>query len=377
MNVQGGRDAAFMRIAIREAKKGLGRTSPNPVVGAVVVKDGKIVGKGYHHKAGTPHAEVHALHAAGSLAAGSCLYVTLEPCNHTGRTPPCTRAILQSGIARVVVGMADPNPGVAGNGADFLKKQGVSVVIGVLEEQCRKMNLPFIKHCSSGLPWVILKAALSIDGKLATGTGHSAWITGEQARAAVHRLRNRVDAILIGSGTAAADDPSLTTRLTGRAGRDPLRVIIDSELKMKPTAKMLRQASKASTWIFCAADAINEKAAKELAAAGAVIKKVGRQKDDRLALSEVLAELGRCQINSVLVEGGGRIHSSLLSDALADEAYFFHAPILLGNDGIAVVDGLGLTSVRDAIRLCDIEYRRYGDDMLLHGYFRQTDAKRG
>ncbi len=204
--------------------------------------------------------------------------------------------------------MADPNPLVTGNGAGFLREHGLSVVIGVLADQCRQMNLPFIKHSTTGMPWVIVKAALSIDGKLATATGHSGWITGEKARAAVHRLRDRVDAILIGSGTAAADDPSLTARLTGGGGRDPLRVVIDSELRLPVTARMLRQQSEAPTWIFCADDLRNRQKEKKLAAAGAVIKKVGRQADGRLSLRQVLAELGRCQINSVLVEGGGRIH---------------------------------------------------------------------
>lgn len=370
MSLPDDHDTAFMRLAIREAKKGLGRTSPNPVVGAVVVKDGCIVGKGYHHRAGTPHAEVHALNAAGAQAAGGCLYVTLEPCNHTGRTPPCTRAILASGVARVVIGMADPNPGVTGNGAGFLRENGLSVVIGVLEEQCRQMNRPFIKHSTTGMPWVIVKAAVSIDGKLATSTGHSSWITGEKARAAVHRLRDQVDAILIGSGTAAADDPSLTARLKRRGGRDPLRVVIDSELRMNPTARMLRQKSGAPTWVFCADDQNDQKKAEKLAAAGAVIKKVGRQTDRRLSLRQVLAELGKCQINSVLVEGGGRIHSSLLRDGLADEAYFFQAPILLGNDGVALLDGFGTQTVSEGIRLQGIEYRRFGDDILLHGYFK-------
>ncbi|MEJ2690569.1 MAG: bifunctional diaminohydroxyphosphoribosylaminopyrimidine deaminase/5-amino-6-(5-phosphoribosylamino)uracil reductase RibD [Deltaproteobacteria bacterium] len=256
-------DTAFMRLAIREAKKGIGRTSPNPIVGAVVVKEGRIVGKGYHHRAGTPHAEVHALNAAGNLAAAGCLYVTLEPCNHTGRTPPCTKAILASGISKVVIGMADPNPGVAGNGANYLRQHGLAVVMGVLEDRCRQMNLPFIKHCTTGMPWVILKAALSIDGKLATSSGHSGWITGKKARAAVHRLRDRVDAIMIGSGTAAADDPFLTTRLAGRRGRDPLRIVVDTQLQMKTTARMLRQQSSAPTWVFCANDLNDKQREKE------------------------------------------------------------------------------------------------------------------
>lgn len=375
MTLLGDHDAAFMRLAIREAKKGLGRTSPNPIVGAVVVNGGRIVGRGYHHRAGTPHAEVHALRDAGERTAAGCLYVTLEPCNHTGRTPPCTRAILESGISRVVIGMADPNPGVAGNGAGFLREHGLTVVMGVMEDQCRQMNLPFIKHSTTGMPWVIVKAALSIDGKLATGTGHSEWITGEKARAAVHRLRDRVDAIMIGSRTASADDPSLTTRISGGGGCDPLRVVIDTELRMKTAARMLRQKSAAPTWIFCADDLKSKQRGKKLAAAGAVIRKVGRLADGRLSLRQVLGDLGGCQINSVLVEGGGSLHTSLINERLADEAYYFHAPVLLGNDGVAAMQGFGAQSVSDGFRLHGVGYRRYGDDMLLHGYFQLQDIK--
>lgn len=375
MTLLGDHDAAFMRLAIREAKKGLGRTSPNPIVGAVVVDGGRVVGRGYHHRAGTPHAEVHALRDAGERTAAGCLYVTLEPCNHTGRTPPCTRAILESGISRVVIGMADPNPGVAGNGAGFLREHGLTVVMGVLEDQCRQMNLPFIKHSTTGMPWVIVKAALSIDGKLATVTGHSEWITGEKARAAVHLLRDRVDAIMIGSRTASLDDPSLTARLSGGGGRDPLRVVIDTELKMKTAAKMLRQKSAAPTWIFCADDLKSKQRGKKLADAGAIIKKVERLADGHLSLRQVLGDLGGCQINSVLVEGGGSLHTSLINERLADEAYYFHAPVLLGNDGVASVQGFGAQSVSDGFRLHGVGYRRYGDDMLLHGYFQLQDVK--
>jgi len=210
-------DQRYMRLAIREAKKGIGRTSPNPAVGAVVVRNDQVVSRGFHARAGEAHAEVNALNRAGELARNATIYVTLEPCNHTGRTPPCTRAILDAGISRVVIGMADPNPHVDGGGARFLADRGLEVVTGVLEAECRAINRPFIKHITTGRPWVTLKAGMSLDGKLATATGHSAWITNEKARRAVHHLRNRYDAIMVGRQTALVDDPSLTARIRGGA----------------------------------------------------------------------------------------------------------------------------------------------------------------
>ena len=242
----GDTDRHFMKLALQEARKGLGRTSPNPSVGAVVVRNGTIVGKGYHKKAGLPHAEPNALQDAGNKAEGSTIYVTLEPCNHAGRTPPCTRAILEAGIQRVVIGMADPNPKVTGSGADFLAAQGVAVTSGVLEYECCELNRPFIKHATTGLPWVIMKAGTSMDGRIAAGIGRQTAITGTESLHQVHLLRDRVDAILIGVETAITDDPSLTTRLGGRRpGRDPERIILDTNLRLLPAAKMLSTAPSA------------------------------------------------------------------------------------------------------------------------------------
>lgn len=355
-----------MRLAVREAQKGLGRTSPNPCVGAVVVKDGRLIAKGYHRKAGTPHAEVHALNAAGKKARGATIYVTLEPCNHTGRTPPCTQAILASGIRRVVVGMLDPNPLVAGGGCKMLADNGLAVEHGVLADQCRELNRPFCKHITTGLPWVIMKAGLSIDGRLAVASGESGWITNEQSRREVHRLRDRVDAILIGSRTALTDDPSLTTRLPGRRGRDPLRIILDATLKLPPAAQMLRQESAAATWIFCGPDADPERAAA-LVAAGACIKPVALGDDGRLDLAAVLCELGRAGITSVLVEGGGRVHGAFLRAGLVDAVSLFVAPCFLGGDALPLVDGLKLKTVQAAPRFRTTRVKRLGDDLLIEG----------
>lgn len=359
-------DTGWMQLAVREARKGLGRTSPNPCVGAVVVKNNRLIATGFHEKAGTPHAEVHALRRAGKQARGATIYVTLEPCNHTGRTPPCAQAILAAGIRRVVIGMADPNPLVAGGGGKTLAAHGLEVVQGVLTEECRSLNHPFIKHVTTGLPWVIMKAGMSMDGRLAVGSGQSGWITGERSRRQVHRLRDRVDAILIGSTTALADDPALTTRLPGRRGRDPLRVILDTALKLPPTARMLRQDSPAATWIFCGPDADPERAAA-LVEAGALIKQVRLNAAGRLDLEAVLCELGQAQVTSILVEGGSRVHGAFLRGGLVDEVNIFVAPIFIGGDGVPLLDAFGLQQVADAPRFATTRVRRLDNDVLIEG----------
>ncbi|MBU0484807.1 MAG: bifunctional diaminohydroxyphosphoribosylaminopyrimidine deaminase/5-amino-6-(5-phosphoribosylamino)uracil reductase RibD [Proteobacteria bacterium] len=356
-----------MKIALREAKKGIGRTSPNPCVGAVVVKNGKVVGKGWHRKAGTPHAEVNALQDAGNQAKNSTIYVTLEPCNHTGRTPPCTEAIIAAGIKRVVVGMADPNPVVTGGGNKFLVSKGIVVSTGILEDECRAINRPFIKHIRTGLPWVIMKAGVSLDGRIATRTGHSSWITNDKSRAYVHRLRDQVDAILVGIGTALSDDPSLTTRLLSRRGRDSIRVILDTHLRLPPSAKVLRQDSLAPTVIFCGPD-INQVKKAALAEAGAIVKQVTMQ-GQGLNLAAVLAELGKMQVMSLLVEGGSDVHGSFLKNGLFDQANLFLAPVLIGSDGVPLLSGLGVEQVPQAPRLNQISVKRFDNDLMIEGFF--------
>ena len=361
-----GDDLYYMRLALREAKKGLGRTSPNPCVGAVVVKSGKLVGKGYHRKAGTPHAEIHALQDAGTKTKGATLYVTLEPCNHTGRTPPCTAAILQSGIRRVVIGMADPNPWVQGGGGEFLAGSGLMVTTGLLEEECRAINRPFVKHTTTGMPWVIMKAAVSLDGRIATATGHSSWITGRESRQYGHRLRDRVDAILIGIGTALADNPSLTTRLAAGRGHDPLRIVLDTKLRLSPAAKLLTQESAARTMIFCGPQPPAGKV-KALEAAGAVVRPVALHRSGVLDLKAVLRQLGGEAITSVLVEGGGAVHGAFLRAGLVDEVKMFIAPIFIGADGIPVVDEQRVKVVKQAKRLQEVRSRRFGADVFIEG----------
>ncbi len=355
-----------MRLALREARKGLGRTSPNPCVGAVLVRDGQVIARGFHRRAGAPHAEVEALNrAAGQSVAGATIYVTLEPCNHTGRTPPCTRAIVAAGISRVVVGMCDPNPLVAGSGIRALREQGLEVRCGVLEEQCRRLNRPFCKHITSGLPWVIMKAGVSLDGRLNYRRGASGWMTGPESQVAVHRLRDRVDAILVGRGTVAIDNPSLTTRLPGRGGRDPLRVVVDSHLSLPLAATLFQQHSPAPTFVFCAPEADPDRAAR-LADLGVRVWPVERTAAG-LDLRQVLRILGGEGLCSLLVEGGSAIHGSFLRAALYDYAHLFIAPLFAGNGGEPLVGGLLAGDRAHAPHLRGVELRRLGEDLLLSG----------
>jgi diaminohydroxyphosphoribosylaminopyrimidine deaminase/5-amino-6-(5-phosphoribosylamino)uracil reductase len=353
-----GADLHFMRLALELARKGLGRTAPNPCVGAVIVRDGQIVGTGWHRKAGTPHAEIHAIAEAGAACAGATLYVTLEPCNHTGRTPPCSRAVVAAGIARVVVGMADSNP-VAAGGAEFLRSQGVAVDMGILEKECRQLNRPFLKHSSTGLPWVTLKAGMSLDGRISRVRGKGGPITGPESQRRVHELRDQLDAILIGIGTALIDNPSLTTRIEN--GRDPLRVILDSRLRLPPEAKMLRQQSDAPTWIFCQEDAPAGRQ-QVLEKAGAVIHRVDSDELGQLDLSQMLRCLGKSSITSVLVEGGAAVHGAFLRAGLADEVCLLIAPFFVGETGMPL-----LTGDPPKMRLTETETEKLGQDILLRG----------
>ncbi len=412
------RDRYYMYLALEEAVKGVGRTAPNPCVGAVIVKDARVVGRGYHKKAGMPHAEIDALVDAGSMARGSTIYVTLEPCNHTGRTPPCSHALADAGISRVVVGMTDPNP-LACGGVEYLVSRDIKVVTGIREEECRLINLPFTKHVTTGLPWVVMKAGLSMDGRISYRRGKGGVITGKESARVVHSLRNHADAILVGIETALVDNPSLTTRLTlksdckkkpgvdkgstfrqmeqlirtgdvqftsplfpdnsGRGWaeegydykRDPLRLVLDSELRLPPTAKMLAQVSDAQTWIFCNEEAAEEKEIK-LLKSGAVIHRIDCMDDGRLNLHTVLKILGENNITSLLVEGGSGIHGSFLHHNLVDELYLFMAPFFIGEQGVPLISGFAdsFTNVQKKIKKMSVQ--QVGDDILIHGFFAES-----
>jgi diaminohydroxyphosphoribosylaminopyrimidine deaminase/5-amino-6-(5-phosphoribosylamino)uracil reductase len=360
-------DQQHMQRALDLALKGAGFVSPNPMVGAVVVKDGQVIGEGYHQAVGGPHAEVHALDAAGSGARGATLYVTLEPCNHFGRTPPCTQKIIQAGIKRVVVAMQDPDPTVEGGGNSFLKTQGIGVECGVCEQDARRLNESFIKFKTSGLPFVVLKMAATLDGRIATRTGDAHWVTGETARTRAHEMRHAMDAIMVGIGTVTADDPRLTTRLTNGRGKDPVRIILDTHLKMRPSARMLNPGSAAGTYVVCAPGADRQKK-QQLIEKGAEILEI-ELRDDYIDLIALMKHLGSMSITSILVEGGGRVAASALNNDIVDKVALFYAPKLLVSDqGVPMCRGEGPDKMRDALTLKELAVSRIGKDILVEGY---------
>lgn len=360
-------DRQYMQQALDLAVKGVGYVSPNPMVGAVVVKEGQVIGQGYHQAVGGPHAEVHALDAAGSSAKGATLYVTLEPCNHFGRTPPCTQKIMAAGIKRVVVAMADPDPTVRGGGNDYLRSQGLEVKCGICEQNALQLNESFIKFKTTGRPFVVLKMAATLDGRIATRTGDARWITGEAARSRVHEIRHAMDAIMVGIGTVEADDPRLTTRLKNGRGKDPARIILDTHLKLRSTARMLTSASDAATLVVCAPDADKQKK-QRLIEKGAEILEIPL-KDAYIDLSLLMEHLGTLNITSVLIEGGGQVAAGALNSDIVDKAALFYAPKLLVSDqGVPMCRGQGPKKMSDALVLKNVKVSRIGADILVEGY---------
>ena len=360
-----------MKMALDLAKKGEGFTSPNPMVGAIIVKEGRVVGKGYHHAAGKPHAEVNAIDDAGALAQDATLYVTLEPCNHTGRTPPCTEKILSAGIKRVVVAMHDPNPEVKGGGIDYLKQRGITVNTGVCEEQAEKLNEIFIKYVTTHRPFTIIKCAATLDGRIATRTGDSRWVTGEDSRKFVHRLRHAVDAIMVGINTVEKDDPSLTTRLenfTGDfKGRDPVRIVLDTHLKIIEDAKLFRLDSDSDT-IIITGQSVSEGKKGRIEKLGAKIIE-SPVKDGLIDLDRLMDRLGALGITSLLIEGGSRVIASALSAGIVEKIFFFFAPkILGGDDGVPICQGQGADLMENCIPVKDITVRQFGNDVMIQGY---------
>uniref|UniRef100_C6E3M2 Riboflavin biosynthesis protein RibD n=1 Tax=Geobacter sp. (strain M21) TaxID=443144 RepID=C6E3M2_GEOSM len=360
----------MMRLALCEARKGVGKTAPNPAVGCVIVRDGEVVGTGWHKKAGTPHAEVHALKAAGEKAAGADAYVTLEPCSHFGKTPPCAKALIEAKVARVFVAMVDPNPLVSGKGIQMLKDAGIAVEVGLLEEESRELNLPFIKWIQTRLPFVVLKSALTLDGKSATASGDSKWVTSDRARREVHRLRGRLDAIMVGVGTVAKDDPLLTCRVPG--GKDPLRVIVDSTLRIPLHAAVLGVPSKAQTIIAtCSGDEAKMQALK----AHGVEILTCCESDGRVDLADLFVKLGARGVQSVLLEGGSHLAGAALRAGLIDKCMIFLAPKLVGGAGMGLFAGEGATLMADAIRLEQMRVKRVGVDLLVEGVPAKTKSQ--
>jgi len=357
-------DYTYMARAIELAKKGLYTTHPNPRVGCVIVKNDQVIGEGYHQRTGQPHAEVLALQNAGIDAKGATAYVTLEPCSHTGRTPPCADGLLDARISRVVVAMQDPNPLVSGNGIKKLRDAGVDVVVGVLEQQAQDLNKGFIKRMQQGLPWVRVKMAMSLDGRTAMASGESQWITASDARLDVQKYRASADAILTGQGTLLADDPSLNVRLSAEEleiegkVRQPVRVVLDEDLKMSSQSKML--SLEGDTWVYTLSDDANKK--QQLESAGAKIINGTVNTEHYLQLKNILKDMAKREINEVHVEAGQTLTGALLQEGLVDELIIYMAPTLMGSDARGLFNLPLLESMQDRIHLDIKDIRAIGRD---------------
>ncbi len=355
-----------MRKALKLAQKGQGRTSPNPMVGALIVKKGRVLSRGFHKQAGGDHAELVAIKKAGALASGAELILNLEPCCHTGKTPPCTSAIITAGIKKVVVGMKDPNPLVSGKGIAKLRRNGIEVVTGVLRQECEKLNEIFCKFITTETPFVILKSAISLDGKIATRTGDSKWITGPQARERVHQIRHQVDAILVGPGTVLADNPRLTTRLQGGGGKNPIRVILDGKESLPLSAKVF-QNSGSQKVIYVCGKTLSSKRRTALEKKNVEILAV-KEKNGRLNLNDLVIKLGARQVTSLLVEGGAGVNASVLQAGLVDKVILFLAPILIGGkDAPGLIGGEGIKRLQEAYRIQDLQVSQVGNDIMIEG----------
>lgn len=357
-------DEYYMSLAIKEAKKGLGKTSPNPCVGAVIVKEGLIIGKGHHKRAGMPHAEVEALNSLKDDPTGATLYVTLEPCNHYGRTPPCTEAILKAKIKRVVIGTRDPNPHVKGQGAERLISEGVEVKVGVLEKDCLRLNEAYFKFMLKGLPFVYAKSAITLDGFTATSTGDAKWITGKKAREYAHRLRSMVDVVMVGSGTVIKDNPLLTVRHV-KSYRIPHRVVLDSMLSIPLESHLVLEGK--NTLIFTS-DKVDMDRIRSYESGGAKVIRCPT-KEGRIDLTKCLEILGQMGFQSILLEGGPTLLGSFVKERLVDKFYVFLAPKLLGgDDGYPMVRKEGPKNINSCIGLVETQVLKLGEDLLISGY---------
>lgn len=333
-------DEKYMRMALALARKAKGLTNPNPAVGAVVVKNGRIVGKGYHKRCGLPHAEINALNEARRRAKGATLYVTLEPCDHFGRTPPCTDAIIKANVNRVVIGMKDPNPINNGKGIKKISSRGINTTVGILENEAKDLNRPFIKFITSRMPYVTVKVAESLDGKIATKAGDSKWISGEDSRRYVHRLRGEVDAVMIGANTAMKDDPTLLSRTS--KGKQPIRVIVGNIRKMPRNARIFSTAGKSPVYIAAA------------------------KRGGKVDLKDLLKKLGKMGVMYLLVEGGGELIGSLVEKKLVDEFLFFIAPkIIGGRKAVTSVEGEGIKKMSQALIFDEMKIQKIGKDILI------------
>ncbi len=366
-----GRPVNFMECALSLARLALGYTSPNPAVGTVVVRDGVVVGLGYTQPPGSKHAEVMALEQAGPRAKGAVMYVTLEPCCHYGRTPPCTEAIIKAGISEVHAALIDPNPLVNGKGIEALERAGIRTVLGECEEKAREVNEGYIKFITTGLPFVIAKFAMSLDGKIATQTGDSRWISNEESRKFVHYLRHIVDAIMVGANTVLVDDPQLSARgCSGKGGktkRQPLRVIVDGKGRTPPAARIFGEPGET---ILAVAKPLDPKKAEDFRMVGAEVVEFNA-KEGVIDLSELLSLLGKRQVTSVLVEGGNKLFGYLFDQKLVDKVLAFVSPIIIGGERAkSAVGGNGVDRVSEALQLNRVRVTEFGNDVLISGYIR-------
>jgi diaminohydroxyphosphoribosylaminopyrimidine deaminase/5-amino-6-(5-phosphoribosylamino)uracil reductase len=361
----------FMALALRLAAKGRGKTSPNPMVGALVVKNGHIVGRGYHHGPGQPHAEILALSQAGPRANGAILYVTLEPCCHLlKRTPPCVPTVIQSGVRQVVVAMADPNPSVKGRGIAALRRAGIMVTTAVAQEEAAQLNRAYLHWVTTGRPYVILKAGMTLDGKVATAKGESRWITGPRARQDAHRLRSQVDAVVVGVGTVLKDNPTLTARLSDRplklAPRQPLRVVLDSRLRTPPRATVCAKQDRAKTLIVTTSHASRSRF-RPFERAGVEVVSLSL-KNRRVSIPALMTMLGKRGITSVLIEGGSTVNAAALRAKLVNHVVLYLAPTLMGGqDAKAVIGDRSPQRLAQALTLRHVTVRRIGKDLVVEG----------
>ena len=360
-------DRRYMTGALALARRGLGNVWPNPAVGCVIVRDGRVVGRGWTQPGGRPHAETEALARAGAAAKGATAYVTLEPCSHHGQTGPCAEALVKAGIARVVVALADPDPRVAGQGLAMLRAVGIPVETGLLSNEARAINRGFFSRVEAGRPMVTLKLALSLDGKIAAHTGDSRWITGDAARGAAHGLRASHDAVAVGIGTAAFDDPMLDCRLPGVAVRQPVRIVFDSRLQLPLTARIIATAKQCPTWIVTLRDTAEnlvEARADALRELGVELVEADAGATGRLSIGSALKALGERGLTRLLVEGGGRLAAGFLDENYVDALTIFRGPQIIGGDGVPGIAPLGLDKVADARRFRLIDRRAAGEDVV-------------
>lgn len=355
---------SFMKMAIELAKKGEGNVSPNPMVGAVIVKDGKVIGQGYHEKCGEGHAEVNAFKSLKEDPSEATMYVTLEPCSHYGKTPPCADLIIKNKISKVIIGMVDPNPLVAGKGIEKLKNAGIEVEIGVLESECIKLNEVFIKYITAKRPFVVLKAAMSIDGKIATKTGESKWISCEDSRLQVHKLRNKLSGIMVGVNTVIKDNPELTCRLED--GNSPIRIIVDSTLRIPLNSKVLN--NKDNKTIIATTNKVDMAKVEEISEMNAKVLIID-EKDGRVDLNKLMAKLGELNIDSILLEGGAILNYSALEEKIVDKVMMYISPkIIGGEESKTPIGGYGIDKLNNAFKLKNLKTSIVGEDILVEGY---------